>query len=45
MISPVFSQADVRTSNVNIIKAAFSTGFLWLYPFPLAARIRETHRI
>ena len=45
MISPVFSQTDVRMSNVNIIKAAFSTGFLRLYPFPLSAKIRETQRI
>ena len=45
MISPFFSQTDVRTNNVNIIKAACSTGFLWLSSFLPAARIRETQRI
>lgn len=33
MISSVFSQTDVRTCKVNIIKAAFSTAFYGSIPF------------
>lgn len=33
MISSVFSQTDVRTRNVNIIKAACSTAFYGAVPF------------
>lgn len=45
MISPVFSQTDVRTRNVNVTKAARSADFSWLSSFLPAARMRETQRI
>lgn len=40
MTFSAFNQTDGRMSNINVIKVASSSGFLWRYSFLPTARIR-----